>query len=262
MHAAASGVASLVVADVEPRAARRLAAAARYLPSPTPTRSPPRWPTADPADRATPEAGDIIPGRRPAATTCATSSARSSTTATSSSCAAAGRPTSSPGFATIAGRLGRHRRQPAAGAGRHARHPRVAEGRAVRGDVRRVQPAARHLRRHVGLLPRQGPRVARDDPLRRADGVRLRPRHRASCLRAPCASPTAARTSSWTRSTWATTCAFAWPSAEIAVMGAKGAVEILHRRAAPEERARATSRPTRSGCSTRTSPPNAARSTR
>ena len=29
----------------------------------------------------------------------------------------------------------------------------------------------------------------------------------------------------------------AWPSAEIAVMGAKGAVEILHRRATAEERA-------------------------
>ncbi len=31
--------------------------------------------------------------------------------------------------------------------------------------------------------------------------------------------------------------ALAWPSAEIAVMGAKGAVEILHRRASPDERA-------------------------
>lgn len=31
--------------------------------------------------------------------------------------------------------------------------------------------------------------------------------------------------------------AFAWPSAEIAVMGAKGAVEILHRRASEDERA-------------------------
>ncbi|MEZ5244994.1 MAG: carboxyl transferase domain-containing protein [Acidimicrobiales bacterium] len=31
--------------------------------------------------------------------------------------------------------------------------------------------------------------------------------------------------------------ALAWPSAEIAVMGAKGAVEILHRRSTPEERA-------------------------
>jgi acetyl-CoA carboxylase carboxyltransferase component len=30
--------------------------------------------------------------------------------------------------------------------------------------------------------------------------------------------------------------AFAWPSAEIAVMGAKGAVEILHRRLSPEDR--------------------------
>ena len=33
--------------------------------------------------------------------------------------------------------------------------------------------------------------------------------------------------------------AFAWPSAEIAVMGAKGAVEILHRRSSPDERAAA-----------------------
>ena len=33
--------------------------------------------------------------------------------------------------------------------------------------------------------------------------------------------------------------ALAWPSAEIAVMGAKGAVEILHRRVTPEERGRA-----------------------
>ena len=31
---------------------------------------------------------------------------------------------------------------------------------------------------------------------------------------------------------------FAWPSAEVAVMGAKGAVEILHRGADPDERAR------------------------
>ena len=31
--------------------------------------------------------------------------------------------------------------------------------------------------------------------------------------------------------------ALAWPSAEIAVMGARGAVEILHRRATPQERA-------------------------
>ncbi len=31
----------------------------------------------------------------------------------------------------------------------------------------------------------------------------------------------------------------AWPSAEIAVMGAKGAIEILQRRATPEERAAA-----------------------
>ena len=31
--------------------------------------------------------------------------------------------------------------------------------------------------------------------------------------------------------------ALAWPSAEVAVMGARGAVEIVHRRASPTERA-------------------------
>ncbi|MFC0082161.1 acyl-CoA carboxylase subunit beta, partial [Aciditerrimonas ferrireducens] len=35
---------------------------------------------------------------------------------------------------------------------------------------------------------------------------------------------------------------YAWPTAEIAVMGAQGAVSVLHRRATPEERARAQAR--------------------
>ena len=52
----------------------------------------------------------------------------------------------------------------------------------------------------------------------------------------------------------------AWPSAEIAVMGAKGAVEILHRRATPRS-ARSSRRTTRSASSTRTWPPSAASST-
>jgi acetyl-CoA carboxylase carboxyltransferase component len=53
---------------------------------------------------------------------------------------------------------------------------------------------------------------------------------------------------------------FAWPSAEIAVMGARQAGEILHRRETPERRP--SSRPsTRSASSTPTSPPSGARST-
>ena len=61
----------------------------------------------------------------------------------------------------------------------------------------------------------------------------------------------------------------AWPTAQIAVMGAQGAVNILHRQRA--RRRRPTPRPsagaahrssTRTRCSTRTSPPSAATSTR
>ena len=61
----------------------------------------------------------------------------------------------------------------------------------------------------------------------------------------------------------------AWPTAQIAVMGAQGAVNILYRKelaAAPTdpdaERAPARSPSTRTSCSTRTSPPSAATSTR
>ena len=43
----------------------------------------------------------------------------------------------------------------------------------------------------------------------------------------------------------------AWPSAEVAVMGAKGAVEILHRRATPAARGRSRARRTRTSSSTR-----------
>ena len=79
----------------------------------------------------------------------------------------------------------RHRRQPADVDRRHPRHPRVAEGRPVRRLLRRLRPPAAHPRRHAGLLPRQGPRVARDDPPRRPAGVRVRPGHRAPGGRRP-----------------------------------------------------------------------------
>ena len=51
----------------------------------------------------------------------------------------------------------------------------------------------------------------------------------------------------------------AWPSAEIAVMGAKGAVEILHRRETARASGPRSRRTTRSASSTRTSPPTGAR---
>ena len=120
---------------------------------------------------------------------------------------------------------------------RHARHPGLAEGRPVRRVVRRLQHPARHPRRHARLLPRQGPRVAGHDPPRRPARVRLRAGHRAPdrvMLRKAYGGAYIVMDSK----THGQRPALAWPSAEIAVMGAKGAVEILHRRANPDDRAR------------------------
>ncbi len=66
---------------------------------------------------------------------------------------------------------------------RHARHRGVAQGGPLRAVVRRVQPAARHVRRHARLRAGQGPRVARHDPPRRRARARLRGGHRAPALR-------------------------------------------------------------------------------
>ena len=81
------------------------------------------------------------------------------------------------GFARIDGRVGRHRRQPAADAGRRARHRRLGEGGAVRADLRRLQHPPGHLRRRARVHARHRP------------GVR-----RASSATGPsCSTPTASR---------------------------------------------------------------------
>ncbi len=58
------------------------------------------------------------------------------------------------------------------------------------------------------------------------------PTRRRPCPRSPssCARPTAAPTWRCAARTWAPTACFAWPTAEIAVMGAEGAAEIVFRK--------------------------------
>ena len=114
-----------------------------------------------------------------------------------------------------------------------------------------------HPRRHARLLSRQGPRVAGHDPPRRAARLRLRPGHGARVSRRPAQGLRRRVHRHGLASTMGNDLCLAWPSAEIAVMGAKGAVEILHR-AATTPTSGWRSRPTtRSACSTRTSPPSA-----
>ena len=180
------------------------------LPAAHTDEEPPRWPTDDPPDRPTPEAGaapaDDRRGqlRRARRDRCAIVDDGLVVRA------------AEPVGAERRHGLRHHRRpagrdpgQPALGHRRHPRHPGIAEGRPVRGVLRRVQPADRDARRHPRLLPRQGPRVAGDDPPRRAARVRLRPGDGGPHLRDPAQELRRAPTSSWTPSAWATTSA--WP---------------------------------------------------
>ncbi len=207
-HARFSGAASLVVAD---RAAAEDAIAELLALPPGPQRR--RAAGAGhgrPVDRPTPELRDADAGRRrPAATT----SALVIDAIVDDGELLELRPRWAPNLVTAVGHdrrpARRHRRQPADGPRRHARHPRQPEGRPVRRLLRRLQPAAHHPRRHARLLPGQGPRVAGHDPPRRPARVRLRPGHRAPRSASSCARATAAPTSSWTPSGWATTSA--WP---------------------------------------------------
>ena len=184
-HARYTGAASLVAADLGVARSRWSAQLLAYLPQHN-DEEPPLWPTDDPIDRPTPEAGTADPGvvdrqlrrarRDPRA---------SSTTARCSNCAPVGRPTSS-------------RRSPPIGGmpvGIVANQPLSLAGTL---DIPASQKAARFvafcdafnlpiitLVDTPGLLSRQGPRVARDDPPRRTARVRVRPRDRAADLRHP-----------------------------------------------------------------------------
>ena len=123
---------------------------------------------------------------------------------------------------------GRHRRQPAAGAGRLPGHQVLDQGRPLRALLRRLQHSGRHLRRRAGLHAGHRAGIRRHHQARRQAALRLRRVHRAQghrdhpqglrrrLRRDELQAPARRRGT-------------AWPSAEIAVMGPKGAVEIIFR---------------------------------
>ena len=133
------------------------------------------------------------------------------------------------GFAPHRGRDGRLRRQPAAGAGRRARHRRLAQGRALRALLRLLQHSDRHLRRRAGL------------PAGHRAGIRRRSSSTAPSCCSPIAEATVPKVTVITRKAFGGAydvmaskhlrgdINLAWPTAQIAVMGAKGAVEIIFR---------------------------------
>ena len=77
------------------------------------------------------------------------------------------------------------------------------------------------VRRRARLPARRRPGVGRHHPARRQAAVRLLPRRPSPRSPSSPARPTAARTTSWGPSTSAPTSTCAWPTAQIAVMGAR-----------------------------------------
>ena len=151
----------------------------------TPTRSRRGWPSVDPPDRLTPEAGELMP-----TTTTGSYDVRDVMAAIVDDgivLELRGRwaPNLVTAFATVDGRpVGILANQPLAIAGT-LDIPASQKGARFVVVLRRVQPADHHPRRHTGLLPRQGPGVAGHDPPRRAAGLRVRAGHGRPHLRDP-----------------------------------------------------------------------------
>ena len=178
-----SGVAAPVVADEDggTRLPRRPCSPTCPTPATTSRR---RWSTADPVDRPTPEARRPGPGRRHRQLRRARRGpGHRRRRRAPRAVGAAGHRTSSPPSPRSAG-------SPSAS------WPTSPSPWPARSTSRASQKGARfvalcdafnvpiaHARRHARLLPRQGPRVARDDPPRRPAGRRLRPGHRAPGVR-------------------------------------------------------------------------------
>jgi acetyl-CoA carboxylase carboxyltransferase component len=234
VHAAATGVAAMVVPDRD-AALQALSDLVAYLPSSV-DEEPPRWWTADPVDRATPEAGECIPAS-PTGGYDVRDIARS---IVDDGELLELRPRWAPNLVTalvtIGGRpVGIVANQPVSIAGtldipasqKGARFvafcdafglplltlidtPGFYPGKDLewRGMIRHgAQLAFAYARATV-------PRVA----------VVLRKAYGGAYIVMDCRA-------------MGTDLYLAWPSAEIAVMGAKGAVEVLHRREPPERRA-------------------------
>lgn len=233
LHARITGVASLVVADAA-EADGVISALLDLLPSHN-DELPPRIPTDDPADRSTPEAGAIIPDTATGSYDIRSIIRTLADDGEFLELRAAWAPNLVTGFGSIDGRpVGFVANQPCALAGTL--------------DIPASQKGARFVSfcdafniPIVTLIDTPGFYPGKDLEWR---GMI---RHGAQMAFAY-ARATVPRVNVTLRKSYGgayivmdskrmgNDLSFAWPSAEIAVMGAKGAVEILHRRASPEER--------------------------
>ena len=226
---------SLVAADLD-AAIEMVAQLLAYLPQHN-DEEPPRWPTDDPPDRQTPEAGELIPP-----TSTGSYDVREvirgdlSTTASCSSCAAAGRPTSSPRSPRSAGLpIGIVANQPMALAGTL--------------DIPASQKAARFVAfcdafnlPILTLVDTPGFYPGKDLEWRGMirHGAQLVFAYGRATVPRICVILRKSYGGAYIvmdSKTMGNDLCLAWPWAELAVMGAGQAAAILQRRATPEERA-------------------------
>jgi hypothetical protein len=110
-------------------------------------------------------------------------------------------------------------------------HQRRREGRPLHPYMRFLPHPGADFRGCARLPARHRPGAGRHHPARSQTAVRVRGGHRPKWSPWSPARHTAVVTVSWAPSTLGTDINLAWPTAEIAVMGAKGAVSVLHREA-------------------------------
>ena len=119
--------------------------------------------------------------------------------------------------------------QPAERQRRHSRRRLIRKSGAIRALVRRVQPAGRHLGGHPGLQARRRTGTCGHHPPWREGHLRLRQRAGAARHHHPAQGLGGAYIVMGSKSIGADM-NFAWPSSQIAVLGAAGAVNIIHRK--------------------------------
>jgi acetyl-CoA carboxylase carboxyltransferase component len=234
VHARHTGAASIVVDDVE-AAEAMIELLLAFLPAHA-DEAPPRWPTDDPADRLTPEAGDLLPDASTGSYDVRSVIEAIVDDGDLVELRARWAPNLVTGFATIAG-------QPV---GIVANQPLAIAGTL---DI----PSSQKGARFVGFCDAFNlPIITLVDTSGFYPGKDLEwrgmIRHGAQ-LAFAYARATVPRICIILRKSYGgayivmdskkmgNDLCLAWPTAELAVMGAKGAIEILHRRATPEERA-------------------------
>ena len=126
-------------------------------------------------------------------------------------------------------------------AGRRAGYQRVEQGVALHPVLQRVQHSAADLRGRAGLPARRAAGVRRHHPPRREDAVRLLGGHGPEGHGDPAQGYGGAYLAMCGKDLGADR-VFAWPTAEIAVMGAEGAAEIVFRKEIQEAEDKAAKR--------------------